>query len=816
MSLKNRQRNAAHETAKQLEEEHRRLKEAQAAGGVGSFEWNLVTDKIVWSDELYRIHGLPNNLDITTDNIFSLIHPDDLQRTIDEAGKCLKAPCRSEFTVKMIKPSGEQRITTLSLQSFANKNGKVSHISGMVKDVTEQKQAEQALKESKDLLQGILDAPNIGISVMKALRNKDGAIDDFEMQFVNKRTLEAFGGKDPTGLRVKSFGIDGAEQLVHLKEAIESQKKNSYIRKAESGIVEGWFLFSNAPLGEDLVVQVWEDITKIKKAEEAVIFLMDEITQNATNKYLTLFNSIDEGFCIFEMIFDEQNIPVDYRFIEHNAAFERHTGLTNAVGCTIRELLPLSDAHWFELYGRVALTGEPVRVTRYGEALNRWIKVYAFRIGKPEQRRVATLFSDITEEKEIELKLKASEERKAFLLKVSDTVRYISDPTFVQESITKVTLDFFMADQCFYCQIENDTALTQHDLRRNNFALTASQYLFVHNPVFKAAINGGKVFVVNDIAVTNTIDDALRDLCLQFSAISFVTLPVIKNGIPQGVFCLIQSKPKHWTHQEIELLQEIAERTWVAVERAKTEEALRASEKHLKELNENLEKLVTKRTEELTTLKVSQEKEKLNAVIFAQEQERARIGEGLHNGVAQLLYAVQSRLQNLNPVNQADIATLKRTNEILSDAIQDTKRISFELMPPILREYGLKVSLETLAQKIFPVNPILVLDINLTKRLPDELEISVYRIAQEIINNILRHSMATQARLALGTSRNFIRLTTDDNGIGFAAGKTHKGIGLQSICNRVKLLNGKIKIRSKPGKGTLIEVQLPLKCREIH
>ena len=114
-------------------------------------------------------------------------------------------------------------------------------------------------------------------------------------------------------------------------------------------------------------------------------------------RYQSLFNSIDEGFCVIEMLFDAAQRPCDYRFLEVNPAFVLHTGLSGVLGKTIRELAPHHEQYWYDVYGRVAMTGTAVRFENHAAELNRWYDVYAFRTGEPEQRRVAVLFTDITD-----------------------------------------------------------------------------------------------------------------------------------------------------------------------------------------------------------------------------------------------------------------------------------------------------------------------------------------------------------------------------------------------------------------------------------
>jgi PAS domain S-box-containing protein len=131
-------------------------------------------------------------------------------------------------------------------------------------------------------------------------------------------------------------------------------------------------------------------------------------------KYRTLFESIDEGFCICQMLFDRQGEPEDYLFLEVNPVFEMMTGLQGATGKTARELVPDLETFWFETYGKVVMTGKPVRFEQHSAVMKRWFDVNAFCIGEPKNHQFAVLFTNISNRKQID------RERERFLLVGSD------------------------------------------------------------------------------------------------------------------------------------------------------------------------------------------------------------------------------------------------------------------------------------------------------------------------------------------------------------------------------------------------------------
>jgi len=146
--------------------------------------------------------------------------------------------------------------------------------------------------------------------------------------------------------------------------------------------------------GTALVLLAFRDITERKQAEQA--------RRESEIRFRTLFESMDEGYCVAEVIFDDEDRPIDYRFLEVNPVFEKQTGIKDARGRLMREIAPDHEQHWFDIYGRIALTGETLRFEKPAAALGRYFEVCAFRVGTPELRHVGIVFNDISARKDLE------------------------------------------------------------------------------------------------------------------------------------------------------------------------------------------------------------------------------------------------------------------------------------------------------------------------------------------------------------------------------------------------------------------------------
>jgi|GEM_PF-1045959 len=214
--------------------------------------------------------------------------------------------------------------------------------------------------------------------------------------------------------------------------------------------------------------------------------------------------------------------------------------------------------------------------------------------------------------------------------------------------------------------------------------------------------------------------------------------------------------------------------------------------------------------EESTRLKLRQQQEVLSAILATQEEERRRIAEALHNGVGQLLYAAKLNLEH----RIGNVAVYRATAlSLLNDAIRATRTISFELTPGILEDFGLRIALEELAKRIPQQNLRIRLNlVGLEKPRPSLLEIAIYRVVQELLNNIIKHAQASEAFIHVVHEGPRMHISVEDNGTGISPDQAKiplSGIGLAGIRTRIDLLGGEFSIASRIGSGTIITIELP-------
>jgi signal transduction histidine kinase len=204
----------------------------------------------------------------------------------------------------------------------------------------------------------------------------------------------------------------------------------------------------------------------------------------------------------------------------------------------------------------------------------------------------------------------------------------------------------------------------------------------------------------------------------------------------------------------------------------------------------------------------------LNAVFETQETERKRLAEDLHDSVGQVLSAIKLNLHRLDRAAETENPTtlLADTRKLADECIQEIRNIIQNVLPPVLTDFGLIDALQALCTKLGQSTDI---KITFTKnlvdeRFPSEIELTLYRIAQELFGNAVKHSKATSIQLLLTKEAGWLVMSFSDNGVGFNMDNVSHGFGLKNLQSRVQLIDGKIHIYSKPLNGTLTTIKVLL------
>jgi signal transduction histidine kinase len=207
-------------------------------------------------------------------------------------------------------------------------------------------------------------------------------------------------------------------------------------------------------------------------------------------------------------------------------------------------------------------------------------------------------------------------------------------------------------------------------------------------------------------------------------------------------------------------------------------------------------------------------------LVQAQEDERKTLSRELHDAVGQMLSAMNMELANLDTLHDSSPARfrerLKDAKKLNSDTIHAVRDLAMGLRPSMLDELGLGPALRWQAREFSRRSQIPV-DVQIdgqVDQLPDEHRTAIYRIVQEALTNCARHAGARQIRISLYGRTDWLSLTVSDDGVGFQQeGRASRGLGLIGIEERARELGGKLTVITQPGRGTILEVELPLPVR---
>jgi signal transduction histidine kinase len=205
----------------------------------------------------------------------------------------------------------------------------------------------------------------------------------------------------------------------------------------------------------------------------------------------------------------------------------------------------------------------------------------------------------------------------------------------------------------------------------------------------------------------------------------------------------------------------------------------------------------------------------VDSMLKGQEEERSRLAKDLHDGLGGLLSGVKFSLINMKDnliITPDNMAVFERSLDMIDTSIKELRRVAHNMMPEMLAKFGLDEALKEYCNSINTTKLLMVKyqSLGMETRLENSVEIIIYRIVQELLNNTMKHAGATESFVQLIREGNRLNVVVEDNGKGFDASlaENNSGAGLVNVRSRVDYLKGQLAIHAEPGKGTLVNIEL--------
>ncbi len=560
-------------------------------------------------------------------------------------------------------------------------------------------------------------------------------------------------------------------------------------------------------------------LREVEAEREALRERLETELRASEDRYRALFDSIDEGFCIVRVIFDDDGRPVDYRFLEVNASFAAQTGLANAIGRTMRSLRPDHEEHWFEIYGRVARTGESLRFDRPAAALGRWYTVYAFRVGEPDEHRVGILFNDVTAQRRMELSRDALAERLASDLAATERLHALStrlveagELPAVLEQILEATIALQGAAFGNIQLYDRDTDSLRIAVQRGFSPRFLEHFRVVDVAETSAcgrALRARVRTVIEDIELDPEYAPHL-DVARGEGYRAVQSTPIIdRDGAPIGMLSTHFREPHRPSERDLRLTDLYLRLAAELIGRARHEDALREAKEEAERASRAKSQFLSTISHELRT--------PLTAVIGLADLLRREVVGSVTEKQRKHLDRISASAWHLVAIID-EILTFTRSEagkeepRLASVDVAAVARSVVEMLLPEAETRGLALRLGG-AEAPLPA-------------ITDEGKLR--QILVNLLGNAVRYTDRGGIDLTLAARPEWLEVRVHDTGVGIPAARLEDifkpfvqvdgssrrkrggtGLGL-AICRRLaRLLGGDIGVESEPGAGSTFTLHLP-------
>lgn len=557
------------------------------------------------------------------------------------------------------------------------------------------------------------------------------------------------------------------------------------------------------------------DISKHPPAAEPI--------RQSEAQYQTLFETLIEGFCTIEMIFDASGKPVDYRFLEINPAFEKQTGMYNAQGKLMRDLAPQHEAHWFEMYGKVALTGESVNFENEAKALGRYYDVRAYRIGGPESRKVGILFNDISERKRAEAQVQAQLARLNLLQQITRAIGERQDIQSIFQAVIRTLEEHLPVDFCCICL---------HDSAANTLIVTsvgtgsaslATELAMSEQARVEIDQNGLSRCVRGQLVYEADISQSqfpFPERVARGGLHAMVAAPLMVESKAFGVLIAARKEAHSFSSGECEFLRQASEHVALAAHQSQLYSALQQAYDDLRQTQRAI---------------VQQER------LMALGQMASGIAHDINNAISPVSLYTESLLENevgLSARARNQLETIQRAVDDVARTVARMREFYRQREPQLTL---MPVDLNALVQQVLDLTRARWSDMAQQRGIVVEMNTELAQdlpaimgadneIREALINLIFNAVDAMPSggpltlRTLVGRDRGIVQVEVIDTGVGMdeetrrrclepfftTKGERGTGLGLAMVYGAMQRHSADIDIESTVGKGTTIRLSFAI------
>lgn len=789
-------------TEEALRDSQRQLALALDSSQTAMFDWDLVDKRGKWNAQMAAIYGFqPKGEYISVEEWRSLFHPEDTARLAEEAERIWRSSDEQfVFEFRTVPRPGDIRWILSHGRIIRDPNGKAVRMIGTHTDITHRKRAEEAVQMSEARLRAAFSQTYSFVVLLQP----DGTIIE-----ANRAALDAAGLKATSEIMGRKFWEPWwsplPEEVARLREALSKAAKGEMVRdECEFCLPDGNRRIGDRTLSSVLdddgkvimVVATGLDITERKETEAAAHLLAsivansdDAIISKTLDGIITSWNKSAEmmfGYSSSEAVGQEISIIVPEDRREEEADILRRLARGERI------------VHF-----------ETVRRQRNGRLIEVSLTISPVMNSLGKIVGASSIARDISAKKQAERIIGKGARQQKALFRLADELLRAATLEDVYNAALDALLDALQCNRASILLYDNAGTM-----RFQSWRGLSDEY--------RAAVEGHTAWRRDDpnpqpVCIGNIdtadIPDSLKTTVKKEGIAALAFIPLVSDERLIGKFMTYFNVPHDFTPEEIELSSTIARQLAYAIERKRNDDALEQSEARLRKLSETLDAEVLRQTEQLRTLSYD--------LLRTQDEERRHIARELHDSAGQLLTVLGMQLAQLGhdaarsaPKLSAKVDEAEKLVKQLHGELRTT---SYLLHPPLLDESGLSSALSWYAQGLTERSGI-VIDVRApedSRRLPADIELAIFRLVQESLTNIHRHSGSKTASITFVYSETGVQVEVSDHGKGISSERLAEiqagraGIGIRGMQERLRRFGGTLEIQSN-GIGTKIIGNIPV------